>query len=104
MGKNEIQDKMISMEKLEQIVRSLFEKGKSPSTIGHILRDCHNLRIPKLTRVFPFLNQSKSQYEALNLKIQYIKLHLANNKKDVPTQRTLQRLTVKLNKLKLSLK
>ena len=86
---------MKSKEELGVIIDKLVQKNFSPSTIGHILRDEYKLKVKKLTRVFPQLNQKKSEAAALNLKIKYMALHLQNNKKDYVTSRRLESLKSK---------
>lgn len=80
-----------------------LSKRHSPATIGHILRDRYNLRIKKLTKFFPNLNQDKSYLERISLKIRYMKFHLESNKKDYCTERSLQRLLVKQKRLRLKI-
>ena len=80
----------------------LKEDQVIPSTIGHILRDKYQVKIKNLTKVLN-LNQTKSQMEALRLKVQNIKLHLKNNKKDIPCSRRLKQLESKLYHYKIKL-
>ena len=86
--------------KVKEKVKELIAKGYTSSTIGHILRDSYHLKIKKLTRYFPELNQVKEEKEALSMKLRRLELHLRNNKKDYPSKRSYDRLKVKYFNLK----
>ena len=87
----------LKVEKFKKIVLGYFQEGYSPLNIGHLLRDVHGVRIRKLTRAYPFLDQRKTEISILERKIVGVKLHLKNNRKDIPSTRRLNALESKLN-------
>lgn len=91
-------DKKMKEEQLRELV-NLLSKTHSPSQIGHILRDEHNVSVPKLTHHFEELDEDKSFLERLTLKIRFMQLHLKDNRKDYATERSLVRLKMVQKKL-----
>ena len=91
----EKEQEIMREEEVRKIVSDLSGSGMSPSQIGHVLRDDYNLKIRKLTRQFPELDEDRSCHKDLSQKIRYMQLHLSKNKKDYTTQRSLVRALVK---------
>lgn len=98
MGTFEKENKKMKEQTVRKIVNELSLK-KSPSQIGHILRDLYGIKVHKLTHQFEQLDEDKSRLDKLTLKIRYMQLHLKDNKKDYVTERSLVRLLVEQKKL-----
>jgi ribosomal protein S15P/S13E len=92
------------LSKLEPIVRELHSKNYEPSHIGNILRDVYLVKVKKLCRVFPFLDQKKHQLKQATSKQQRLKEHLKKNRKDIPAARALVKITCKVNNQRLKYK
>ncbi len=90
--------------KLATFIKNSHLEGKTPSQIGHLLRDLYNVRIHRLCKVFPDLNEDRSEKLQLDQKLRRQYNHIKKNKHDYQCTRSYTRTNVKRANLKKKLK